>query len=465
MNAEQRQLLTSLPKVDLLLKRPALQQWEKEFSRYLIKQSVQDVLEQVRRDIVSGQCHIPPDTAYLEAAVIDHFKSSRRFHLRQVINATGTILHTNLGRAVLSAPIGSHIADIAGHYSNLEYDLAQGMRGSRYNHLQSLVGQLTGAEDVLIVNNNAAAVLLTLTTLCKGREVVISRGELVEIGGHFRIPDVIELSGSVIREVGTTNKTHLEDYRRAVCEQTGAIMKVHTSNYRMIGFIESVRADDIASLAHGYGLPLINDLGSGLLVDMCRFGLPYEPTVREALQQGGDIVLFSGDKLLGGPQAGIIAGKKQYIEQMKKNPLLRALRVDKMIMAALEATLKLYLDENMAVKNIPVLQMLAQTSCECMAKAKALQQLLQEGCPDLQAAVETCQDMVGGGSYPEYTLPGYALVLSRENITADALERKLRRAEVPVISRIQKDKVCLSVRTVAEQEIPLLSRMIVQALL
>jgi L-seryl-tRNA(Ser) seleniumtransferase len=311
-----------------------------------------------------------------------------------------------------------------------------------------------------VVNNNAAAVLLALTTLIKGKEVIISRGELVEIGGFFRIPEVIELSGGTIHEVGTTNKTHMEDYRRAVNENTGAIMKVHTSNYRVIGFTETAPAEEMAALAHEQGVPFINDLGSGLFIDMRRFGLPYEPTVGEALRQGCDVVTFSGDKLLGGPQAGIIVGKSCYIEQMKKNQLLRALRVDKMTLAALEATLHLYLDEDIAVRDIPALQMLAQSQRVCMNKADALCQELAKCKLPVKTAVEPCRDMVGGGSYPEYTLPGYVVTIETEQYTAAELERRLRHGEPPVISRIQKDKVCLSVRTLTEEDFPVICSVI-----
>ena len=311
MKQDTRQLLRQLPKVDVLLQRPALAEWEQSLSRSLIKQAVQDILAGLRRDILAERRSDVPVEDELDAMVLAYFRRQKSLRLKKVVNATGTILHTNLGRSVLSEDIGRHVGEIAASYSNLEYDLDEGRRGSRYAHLQSLLKELTGAEDVLVVNNNAAAVLLALTSMTKGKEVVISRGELVEIGGLFRIPDVIEASGGTIREVGTTNKTHLSDYSRAVGEGTGAIMKVHTSNYRIIGFSESVPAQELAELAHAKGLPLINDLGSGLFVDMRRFGLPYDPTVKEVLKQGCAVVMFSGDTLLGGPQAGIIVGKAE----------------------------------------------------------------------------------------------------------------------------------------------------------
>lgn len=452
MKNEKQLILSRLPKVDVILGRPSMKRWEQTYSRTLIKQAVQEVLAAIRQDVLSGTCQNVPSEAEIEEAVVQYFQDHQQLHLRPVINGAGTILHTNLGRAVLSKRISQHVAAIASSYSNLEYDLDGGHRGSRYRHLQTILKKLTGAEDVLVVNNNAAAVLLALTTLIKGKEVIISRGELVEIGGFFRIPEVIELSGGMIREVGTTNKTHMEDYRQAINENTGAIMKVHTSNYRVIGFTETVPEEKMAALAHEQGLPFINDLGSGLFIDMRRFGLPYEPTVGEALRQGCDVVTFSGDKLLGGPQAGIIVGKTCYIEQMKKNQLLRALRVDKMTLAALEATLHLYLDEDIAVRDIPVLQMLSQSQRVCMNKADTLCQELEKCNLPVEVAVEPCRDMVGGGSYPEYTLPGYVVTMETDQCTTAELERRLRHGEIPIISRIQKDKVCLSVRTITEDD-------------
>lgn len=460
MKNEKQLILSRLPKVDILLDRPMLKQWEQTYSRNLVKDAVQVVLARIRDEVLKGICQDVPDAGQIEEAVGQQLQQHRQFHLRRVINGTGIILHTNLGRAVLGKQISKHVAQIASSYSNLEYDLEDGHRGSRYHHLQRILEKLTGAEDVLVVNNNAAAVLLALTTLIKGKEVIISRGELVEIGGFFRIPEVIELSGGMIHEVGTTNKTHLEDYRRAINENTGAIMKVHTSNYRVIGFTEAAAAEDLAALAHEQGLPFINDLGSGLFVDMRRFGLPYEPTVGEALQQGCDVVTFSGDKLLGGPQAGIIVGQACYIEEMKRNQLLRALRVDKMTLAALEVTLHAYLDEDIAVRDIPALQMLAQSQRVCMNKADALARALAECGAPVHATVESCRDMVGGGSYPEYTLPGYVVTIESDLLTAAEIEHHLREGDVPVISRVQKDKVCLSVRTLSEEDFPVICKQI-----
>ncbi|MEN6412183.1 MAG: L-seryl-tRNA(Sec) selenium transferase [Veillonellales bacterium] len=460
MKKEAKQLLENLPSVDVLLKSPAMVCLEESFSRNLVKQSIQSVLASIRKELLSGIRATLPTEQTLETLVQARLEQRKEFHLKRVVNAAGTIIHTNLGRSILSSSLQKQLLDIACHYSNLEYNLDEGKRGSRYSHLSEILRELTGAEDVLVVNNNAAAVLLVLDTLVKGREVLISRGELVEIGGFFRIPEVIERSGGTICEVGTTNKTHLEDYSCAINEKTGAVMKVHTSNYRIIGFTESVATEELAVLAHERGIPFINDLGSGLLVDMRCFGLPYEPTVKEALDQGCDVVTFSGDKLLGGPQAGIIVGKKCFIEQMKQNQLLRALRVDKMTLAALEATLHLYRDEKIAVKKIPVLAMLSLTEEECRRKAETLAEMLRQCQLPLAIDIAAETDVVGGGSYPEYTLPGYVVSVESNTMTAADIEKRLHQGKIPVIVRVRKDQVCLDVRTIRCEEFS----MVVQAI-
>lgn len=458
METNVKQILAHLPSVDVLLKSPAMMQLEEDYSRTLVKKAIQTVQSAVRKAVLAGERTALPDEDEMGQLVRQDLEQAGEYHLKRVVNAAGTIVHTNLGRSILSSRLQQQLIDVACHYSNLEYSLEEGRRGSRYSHLGAILRELTGAEDVLVVNNNAAAVLLVLDTLVKGKEVLISRGELVEIGGFFRIPDVIERSGGTICEVGTTNKTHLADYRQAINERTGAVMKVHTSNYRIIGFTESAPAEELAALAHERGIPFINDLGSGLFVDMRRFGLPYEPTVKETLEQGCDVVTFSGDKLLGGPQAGIIVGKKCYIEQMKKNQLLRALRVDKMTLAALEATLHLYQDEEIAVKEIPVLEMLSLSAEECRDKAEELSRLLAS--LPVQTSIVPEMNVVGGGSYPEYPLPGYVVTVEVPSLTAARLEKQLRHSTTPIIVRVRKDQVCLDVRTIQKEEFPL----IVQAL-
>lgn len=449
MSKEIQQILASLPSVDILLK-----QIDSSYPHGKAKEAAQQVLALIRKEVVAGSRQSVIDqTAIL--ALIHKELAEKQFSLRRVINGTGTVVHTNLGRSSLSVQTQEQVLKTSFHYSNLEFDLASGKRGSRYSHLVSIVKKLTGAEDVLVVNNNAAAVLLVLSTLIQEKEVLVSRGELVEIGGAFRIPDVITSSGGKIVEVGTTNKTHLTDYKTALTEETGAILKVHTSNYRIIGFTETPELSDLAELAHANNLPMINDLGSGLLLDMRPFGLPYEPTVKEVLEQGCDIVTFSGDKLLGGPQAGIIVGKREYIEKMKKNQLLRALRIDKMTLSALEATLALYLDEKEAIKNVPTLQMISLSEADCLNKATELAELLQP-IAGLNVAIEKDNSKIGGGSYPEHLLPTYAVSLSSDQFTADVLQEKLRLSVTPIITRIKNDCNYLDLRTIALEEFSLI---------
>lgn len=449
MTKERQKLLAQLPSVDFLLK-----QLPVEGSHALGKEKIHTVLEEVRQKVLAGEIAQLPSEAEIIQAVEALLKESP-YSLKRVINGTGTVLHTNLGRASLSSQAQKHMEEIALHYSNLEFNLETGQRGSRYSHLVEVVQKLTGAEDVLVVNNNAAAVLLALHTFASQKEVLVSRGELVEIGGAFRIPEVITASGGKLIDVGTTNRTYVADYRNAITEETGALLKVHTSNYRVIGFTEETPIEELAALAQEKNLPLINDLGSGLLLDMRQFGLPYEPTIQEALAQGSDIVTFSGDKLLGGPQAGIIVGKKKYIAAMKKNQMLRALRIDKLTLAAIEATLTLYLDPQKAIKEVPMLQMLAQTGTACQKKAEALAALLKNISPQLTVTVLADQSKVGGGSYPEYLLPTYVVNLT-STFGAAALQEKLRGATIPIISRIKNEGNYLDLRTIDESEFSLI---------
>lgn len=448
-----QELLAQLPAVDILLKRPGIEQLMDDYPRGAVKAAIQEILGKIRQEVLQQVRLELPELSALEQMITEELVQ-HQFSLRRVVNGTGTVIHTNLGRSSLSQRVKQQIEDISFHYSNLEFDLATGARGSRYSHLVEIIKELTGAEDVLVVNNNAAAVLLVLSTLIKEQEVLVSRGELVEIGGAFRIPDVVTSSGGKIVEVGTTNKTHLRDYQQALTEETGGILKVHTSNYRIVGFTESVSIPELAKLADQSAIPLINDLGSGLFIDMRQFGLPYEPTVKEALDQGCDIVTFSGDKLLGGPQAGIIVGKKKYIQQMKKNQLLRALRIDKMTLSALEATFELYRDATQAVQEIPVLRMLALTEEECRKKAKALAEQLQTKSSTLTITVEKDTSAVGGGSYPEHSLPTYVVSLGSEDMSAEMLQKRLRESRIPIISRIKNQKNYLDVRTIEEDEFP-----------
>ena len=410
--------------------------------------TVREELDAIRAALTSGAKAAPPPKEEIALAALKKALLKSGYSLRPVINATGVVLHTNLGRAVLSAAAAEQVKLAAMEYSTLEYNVEAGERGVRHDHVETLLRQLTGAEAAMVVNNNAAAVLLTLTALCKDKEVVVSRGELVEIGGSFRIPEIMSLSGAVLREIGTTNKTKSVDYEKAVGENTGALLKVHTSNFKIVGFAEQVEAKEIHALAERYRLPFIYDLGSGLLAEGLS-GLNDEPTVKSSIAAGADVVCFSGDKLLGGPQAGIIVGRKNYIEAMKKHQLARALRVDKLTLAALEATLRVYLGGKEAVKAIPTLSCLVAAPEQLKKRAKRLCGMLPAA-KGFSARVCAVNSEVGGGSAPGVELPSYAVEITPVSVSAAELEKKLRDGAVPIICRIHKDKVLLDIRTVAD---------------
>ena len=411
-----KQLLSQIPAINKILLLDEVKSLIQEYSEVAVKSAIKNYIDEIKQEILNEELHEVPSLEKIVEVVTQIVKSEDKNSLRRVINATGTILHTNLGRSLLSQKIKENIESVAFNYSNLEFDIDNKKRGSRYVHLIDIIKKLTGAEDVLVVNNNAAAVLLTLNTLVKDKEIVVSRGELVEIGGAFRIPEIIKLSGGTPVEVGTTNKTHLKDYENAITDNTGALLKVHTSNYKIVGFTKEVSNEEISYLARENELVSINDLGSGQFVDFSKYGLPYEPTVKEVLDSGIDIVTFSGDKLLGGPQAGIIVGKKEYIEQMKKNQLTRALRVDKMTLAALEATLKLYLDEKEALEHIPTLHMISLSKERLFAKAEVLKTVLSN--LDFKITIAEDKAEVGGGSYPASYLDSVVVKLEHPRLSA-----------------------------------------------
>ena len=367
--------------------------------------------------------------------------------LKKVLNGTGTILHTNLGRAPLGKEAASRVLETVSGYCNLEYDLEDGCRGERCGQIENILCEITGAEAAVAVNNNAAALLLILCTLAQGGEVIVSRGELVEIGGQFRIPDVMKQSGAGLVEVGTTNRTRLSDYETAVTETTKAILKVHTSNYRIIGFTEETSIEQLTPLREKYGIPLVEDLGSGALLDLTKYGLPGEPNVQDALRRGADIVCFSGDKLLGGPQAGIIAGKKEYIEKMRSNPLFRALRIDKITAAFLETILLEYRSMERALVRIPTLRMLTQNEKEIAEDAAELKILLEQAAFDAEIALYPCRSKVGGGALPVTELPSMAVGIRPSKISAETLSRRLRRLPIPVVTRIEDENVLVDART------------------
>ncbi len=368
--------------------------------------------------------------------------------LRKVINVTGTLLHTNLGRAPLCNDALQAIKDIAQGYSNLEYDLDEGKRGKRFTHVEELICKLTGGEAATVVNNNAGAVMLCLAALAGGHSALVSRGELIEIGGSFRIPDIMAASGVKLVEVGTTNKTHLKDYAGAIDDRTALILKVHTSNYRILGFTEAVAGEELAGLAHQHDIPVLEDLGSGLLIDLTPFGLPREPTVRETLKTGIDLVTFSGDKLLGGPQAGIIVGKQSVIDKVRKHPMARALRIDKLTLAALEATLRLYLDPQKALKQVPALKMLSLPVAELQKCCESLLPRLTESIGDAaDCSIIEAAATVGGGALPLAELPGRVIALVPKDMSLNELTTRLRSCEPAVIGRIQDGRFLIDPRT------------------
>ena len=443
-------LYRSIPKVDTLLEKEEIQNAITEYGREIVMEAIREEMENLRAYI--GTCE--DESAALEKIetlteqILCYVKKLNTPNMRMVINGTGTILHTNLGRAPISQEHMTKLSNIVTGYSNLEYNLEAGKRGERYSHFEELLCRLTGAEAAMAVNNNAAAVMLILSSMAKGGEVVVSRGELVEIGGKFRIPDVMEQSGATLVEVGTTNKTHYSDYEEAITEDTKALLKVHTSNYRIVGFTDTVTIADLAPLAKERELPLIEDLGSGVLVDLSKYGLTYEPTVQDSIKNGADVVCFSGDKLLGGPQAGIIIGKKKYIDMMKKNQLTRALRIDKFTATALELVLQEYLSEEKAIQNIPVLRMIHETKEEVTARARSLKNMLNRAGLDADFGLEECESQIGGGSLPLERIPSMAVTVKPHNISVPKLEEEMRHLEVPIIPRTANDTIYLDVRTI-----------------
>ncbi|WP_456342168.1 L-seryl-tRNA(Sec) selenium transferase [Thermovibrio sp.] len=451
------ELFRQIPKVDRFLKDEELLKLLDDNPLFFLKEAVNRVLEELREGIREGKVK-EIDYESLRAKVREKLKELLRPKLHRVINATGVVLHTNLGRAPIGKKAAQNLLSVITGYSNLEYDLEEGKRGLRYRNLEWILKELTGAEDVCVVNNNAGAVLLVLSALAKGKEVIVSRGELIEIGGSFRIPDVMAQSGAILREVGTTNKTHLRDYERAINENTGLLLKVHTSNYKILGFTHSVSTRELVELGRRYGIPVYEDLGSGSFIDVRKLGLSYEPTVQEVLKAGVDVVSFSGDKLLGGAQAGIILGKKEFIERIKKHPLNRALRIDKMTLAVLEATLRCYLDEKLALRELPVWRLLSQSREEIFNKARELiRELRLEGFKGKATIVED-EAEVGGGALPLQTLPTYCVAVEVEGLSPDEIDRKMRRCEVPVIGRIKEGMYLIDMLTVFEEEIPVIAK-------
>ena len=444
-------LLRAIPGMDLLLQHEAAQSLSAKSSPVLVARALREVLAGLRERILDGSGEMMSMEEIIKAAAALLSEEQQMKH-RPVINATGVMLHTNLGRAPLAQAAADAVHQAALHYTNLEFDTDTGERGDRLSPILQLLRELTGAEDALVVNNNAAAMLLTLTALAQGREVVVSRGELVEIGGSFRVPEVMAQGGCTLREVGTTNKTKLHDYEQAITEQTAALMKVHTSNYQIIGFTQAVSMKELADLAHARGLPALFDLGSGAMLPLAPYGLPHEPTVQEALAQGADVVCFSGDKLLGGPQAGIILGKAEHLALMKKHPLMRALRVDKLVLAALEATLLLYQDEALARRELPLYRMLGE---ELESLRKRAEQLLLHLYPTCKqhCAIVPSSAQVGGGSAPGVNLPSLALAITPVGMGLNELYMKLISLDRPLVARVHQDRLLVDIRTLKDDQL------------
>ena len=434
----------NLPSVGTLLESDALRAMLSAEPRSLVVGAVRDALEVARRAPQSA----PASEEEWATAVHHALDDRRRPSLRPVINATGVVLHTNLGRAPLAAVARDAVLAISEGFSNLEYDLEAGARGSRHSHSVTLLRELTGAEDAIVVNNCAAALVLALDALARGREAIVSRGELVEIGGSFRVPDIMAKSGATLVEIGTTNRTHLDDYRRVLGPETGAILKVHRGNFAIEGFVAEVGVRELVPLAREAGVPLLHDLGSGLLLPLDEYGLSGEVTARDALGAGASLVMMSGDKLLGGPQAGIIVGDASLVARLRANPLARALRVDKMTLAALEATLALYRDPPRAVRDIPALAMLTTPVAEVRARAQAIAAAI-DGRGGVAARVADSTATVGGGAFPTARIPSAAVALvARDGTGADALAARLRGGPLPVIGRIESDTLLVDVRSV-----------------
>ncbi len=444
----------NIPKVDSLMENEKIRGLLNITSREAVLECVRNATEEIRVFInnSNNEDEIIAEIKNIIDKIINDVHRLLSFNMKRVINGTGTILHTNLGRAVISKEAAQRLYNIVTGYSNLEFDLDKGNRGSRYSHFENIICRITGAEAAIAVNNNASAVLLILSSLAKGYEVIVSRGELVEIGGSFRIPDVMKQSQARLVEVGTTNKTHLYDYEQNITDETAALLKVHTSNYKIVGFTESVTIEELSILGKKHNIPVIEDIGSGVLVDLSKYGLTYEPTVQNSIKAGADIVCFSGDKLLGGPQAGIIVGKKQYIDKIKKHPLNRALRIDKFTAAILESVFHEYIDEEKAINNIPVLKMINKNAEDVRMDAEKLAGKLKEMSEFIEISIEECLSQVGGGSLPLERIKSYSVSVKPKTMSCAYFERKLRNAGVPIIGRVVNDTFHIDLRTVLEEE-------------
>jgi len=456
----QQTLLRMLPGVDQLLEQSKKDAFFEDIPKTVVVNSIRRTLDSQRHRILAADPGIV-ERSLSNSRIMERVKEAAARamtpNLKPLINATGVVVHTNLGRSLVPAEVIENLAQIAGHYSNLEYDLGAGKRGSRYSSVEDILCEISGAEAGMVVNNNAAAVLLCLETLARGKEVIVSRGELVEIGGSFRVPDVMAKSGGILKEVGTTNRTHMHDYENALDDNTALMLKVHRSNYSVIGFTAEVSLNELVELGTKHGLPVMEDLGSGTFIDFSKYGLVKEPTVQESVSAGVDVVTFSGDKLLGGPQAGIIVGKKQIVDRIKQNPLARALRIDKMTLAALETTLRLYRDEDQAVRLIPTLRMLTMGSTELVNRANRLADDLHAiGGSRLAVNLAELSSKAGGGALPLLELPSKCLRIKIQGLSANKLEKNMRQNTPPIIGRIEDDAYIIDPRTLLDDDLPII---------
>ncbi len=457
---EIRDLLRDLPAVDRLLREAALKEMLSKLPRRVVLSAVQDTIEQCRREIIDAKedpARVPEmdlTPAHLAGRAAALAKKRAAPSLKPLINATGIVIHTNLGRVPLAREAVDALTGVAANYNNLELSLASGRRGSRQEHLEQLICELCGSEAALVVNNNAAAVFLVLRALTEKREVVVSRGQLVEIGGSFRIPEIMAASGALMTEVGTTNKTYLRDYELALTENSAAFLKVHTSNYNLVGFTAEVGTAELADLAHQHNLLMFEDLGSGALIDLKKFGLPPEPLVQDSITAGADLVTFSGDKMLGGPQAGIIVGRKDLVSALRSNQLARIVRVDKFTIAAMEATLRLYLDEEQVAEKIPVWQMLAIEEDLLKSRAEKIAGQLSNLLETAEVGIQKGISKVGGGALPAAELPTWLVAVKPEQaeISAAELVERMRSGEPPLILRLQHETLLFDLRTVREDQ-------------
>ena len=459
---KQQALLRMLPGVDYILELSKADSFFDNIPKSVLVGATRSVVEGFRTDIINDRQGIT-ETKLSDPVILEEIKNSVKkamtSNLKRMVNATGIVVHTNLGRSLLAKDAVENLLTIASRYSNLEFDLSKGMRGSRYSIVEEILCEISGAEAAMVVNNNAGAVFLCLETLSKDKKVIVSRGELVEIGGSFRIPDVMEKSGAILKEVGTTNRTHFHDYEKAIEHDTGLLLKVHKSNYSIVGFSTEVSLEELVGLGGTYQIPVMEDLGSGTFVDFSKYGLLKEPTVQESVAAGVDVVTFSGDKLLGGPQAGIIVGKNDWIGKIKKNPITRALRIDKLTLAALESTLRHYRNIDREIDSIPTLRMITLPFGHTETRAKELAELL-ENTGDSRMSVHLVDlfSRPGGGAFPLLKLPSKGVGVKVQGISANAVEKEMRSNEIPIIGRIEEDCFIMDLRTIQDDELPIIKK-------